>query len=54
VRAAPDGYTLLLAFSSNAINATFYEKLNFSFIRDIAPVAGIARVPEVMVASCSR
>src|SRR5688572_7113278 len=35
VRAAPDGYTLLLAYSSNAINATLYEKLNFNFIRDI-------------------
>jgi len=41
VRAAPDGYTLLLAAPNNAINASFYEKLNFNFIRDIAPVAGI-------------
>ncbi len=41
VRAPADGYTLLLAFSSNAINATLYDKLNFNFIRDIAPVAGI-------------
>jgi tripartite-type tricarboxylate transporter receptor subunit TctC len=49
VRAAPDGYTLLLAFSSNAINATLYEKLNFNFIRDIAPVAGVIRVPNVML-----
>jgi tripartite-type tricarboxylate transporter receptor subunit TctC len=41
VRAAPDGYTLLLAAPNNAINASFYGKLNFNFIRDIAPVAGI-------------
>src|SRR5262245_45856735 len=41
VRATPDGYTLLLAFSSNAINATLYERLNFNFLRDIAPVAGV-------------
>ena len=40
VRAAPDGYTLLLIGSTNAINATFYPKLNFNFIHDIAPVAG--------------
>jgi tripartite-type tricarboxylate transporter receptor subunit TctC len=49
VRAAPDGYTLLLAFSSNAINATLYERLNFNFMRDIAPVAGVIRVPNVML-----
>ena len=48
VNAPPDGYTLLMAHSSNAINATLYEKLNFNFIRDIAPVAGIVRVPIVM------
>jgi tripartite-type tricarboxylate transporter receptor subunit TctC len=53
VRAAPDGYTLLMAFSSNAINATLYEKLNFSFIRDIAPVAGVIRVPAVMLVNPS-
>jgi hypothetical protein len=41
--AAPDGYTLLLAFSVNAINATLYDNLNFDFIRDIAPVASITR-----------
>ena len=41
VRAPPDGYTLLLVGASTAINATLYEKLNFNFIRDIAPVAGI-------------
>jgi tripartite-type tricarboxylate transporter receptor subunit TctC len=48
VKAAPDGYTLLLATSPNAINATLNDKLNFNFIRDIAPVAGIIRVPNVM------
>src|SRR5215510_12109878 len=45
VRAAADGYTLLLVHSSNAMNATLYEKLNFNFIRDIAPVASIMVVP---------
>ena len=49
VRAPPDGYTLLLATAANAINATLYDKLNFNFIRDIAPVAGIIVVPNVMV-----
>jgi tripartite-type tricarboxylate transporter receptor subunit TctC len=49
VRSAPDGYSLLLVPTSGAINATLYEKLNFNFIRDIAPVAGIVRVPLVMV-----
>jgi len=47
VRASPDGYTLLLATASNAINATML-KLNFDFIRDIAPIAAIVRVPLVM------
>jgi tripartite-type tricarboxylate transporter receptor subunit TctC len=49
VRAAPDGYTLFLITSANAVNATMF-KLNFDFIRDIAPVAGIVRVPLVMEA----
>jgi tripartite-type tricarboxylate transporter receptor subunit TctC len=49
VRAPPDGYTILLASSTNAINATLYEKLNYNFIRDIMPVAGIIRFPLVMV-----
>jgi tripartite-type tricarboxylate transporter receptor subunit TctC len=48
VKAPPDGYTLLLAGTPNAINATLYEKLNFNFIRDIASVAGISRAPLVM------
>jgi tripartite-type tricarboxylate transporter receptor subunit TctC len=46
--APPDGYTLLLVDSSNTINPTLYDKLNFNFIRDIAPVAGIMRGPLVM------
>ena len=49
VNAPPDGHTLLLATVPNAVNATLYEKLNFSFIRDIAPVAGIIRVPQVIL-----
>ena len=49
VNAAPDGYTLLLATVPNAVNATLYEKLNFNFVRDIAPVAGIIRVPQVIL-----
>jgi tripartite-type tricarboxylate transporter receptor subunit TctC len=49
VSAAPDGYTLLLATVPNAVNASLYEKLNFNFIRDIAPVAGIIRVPMVIL-----
>jgi tripartite-type tricarboxylate transporter receptor subunit TctC len=48
VRASPDGYTLLQVVATNAINATLYDRLNFNFIRDIAPVASIARVPLVM------
>jgi tripartite-type tricarboxylate transporter receptor subunit TctC len=53
VSAPPDGYTLLLVNAANAINATFYGNLNFSFLRDIAPVAGIMRVPSVMVVNPS-
>jgi tripartite-type tricarboxylate transporter receptor subunit TctC len=49
VRAPADGYTLLLVSTPNAVNATLYEKLNFNFIRDLAPVAGIMVVPVVMV-----
>jgi len=49
VNAPPDGYTVLLVNPANAINASLYAKLSFNFLRDIAPVAGIARVPNVMV-----
>jgi tripartite-type tricarboxylate transporter receptor subunit TctC len=48
VRAAGDGYTLLLAAVPNAVNATLYDKLNFNFIQDIAPVAGIIRAANVL------
>lgn len=48
VRAQPDGYTLLLVNTANAISATLYNNLNFTFLRDIAPIAGIVRVPNVM------
>src|SRR5262249_44076895 len=48
VRAPADGYTLLLVGGFNAVNATFYDKLNYNFIRDIAPVASIIRTPFVM------
>jgi tripartite-type tricarboxylate transporter receptor subunit TctC len=48
VNASPDGYTLLLIDSSNTINPTLYDKLNFNFLRDITPVAGIMRGPLVM------
>src|SRR5262249_38069845 len=50
VKATADGYTLYLSGLPNAINATLYDNLNFNFIRDIAPVAGIARLSLVMVA----
>ncbi len=49
VRAPPDGYTLLLVAPANAINASLYEKLSYNFIRDIAPVAGLIRFPNVIV-----
>jgi tripartite-type tricarboxylate transporter receptor subunit TctC len=49
VRSPPDGYTLLLLASPNAINATLYDKLNFNFVRDIASVAGFMRSPNAMV-----
>jgi tripartite-type tricarboxylate transporter receptor subunit TctC len=49
VNADPDGYTILLVNPANGINASLYTKLNFNFIRDIAPVAGITRSPNVMV-----
>jgi tripartite-type tricarboxylate transporter receptor subunit TctC len=53
VQAPADGYALLLVPAPAAINATLYDNLNFNFIRDIAPVAGILRVPEVMVVNPS-
>jgi tripartite-type tricarboxylate transporter receptor subunit TctC len=49
VRAPADGYTLLMVSSANAANAALYDKLNFDFIRDIAPVAGVLRGPSVLV-----
>ena len=48
ILAPADGYTLLLGGATNAINATLYQKLNFNFVRDIAPVAGVVRFPNVM------
>jgi tripartite-type tricarboxylate transporter receptor subunit TctC len=48
INAPPDGYTVLLVNPANGINASLYQKLNFNFIRDIAPVAGLTRVPNVM------
>ena len=53
VSAAPDGYTLLTVVTTNAINATLYEKLDFDFIRDIAPVAGVVRLPMVLMVNSS-
>jgi tripartite-type tricarboxylate transporter receptor subunit TctC len=53
VNASPDGYTLLLAAVPNAVNATLYPNLKFNFIREIAPVAGIIRVPMVMLVNPS-
>jgi tripartite-type tricarboxylate transporter receptor subunit TctC len=53
VRAPPDGYTLLLVAPANAINTTLYDKLNFNFLRDIAPVAGIIRFANVVVVNPS-
>jgi tripartite-type tricarboxylate transporter receptor subunit TctC len=49
VHAPPDGYTLLLVAPANTINATLYDKLNYNFMRDIAPVARLIRFPNVMV-----
>ena len=53
VRAPPDGYTLLIVGAWNAINATLYDKLNFNFLRDIAPVASVIRSANVMVVNPS-
>ena len=49
VRASPDGYTLLTCGTANAVNASLYVKLDFNFIRDIAPVAGLVRLPLVLI-----
>jgi tripartite-type tricarboxylate transporter receptor subunit TctC len=48
IKSPPDGYTMLLVNPANGINATLYKNLNFNFIRDIAPVAGLVRAPNVM------
>ena len=53
VSAAPDGYTLLTVVTANAINATLYEKLDFDFLRDIAPIAGLIRLPMVLLVNPS-
>jgi tripartite-type tricarboxylate transporter receptor subunit TctC len=53
VKAQPDGYTLLKVVPANTVNDTLYDKLGFNFIRDIAPVAGMARVPYVLVVNPS-
>jgi tripartite-type tricarboxylate transporter receptor subunit TctC len=53
VNAPPDGYTLLLVGLPNASNASLFDKLNFNFIRDITPIAGIMRVPNVLVVNPS-
>jgi tripartite-type tricarboxylate transporter receptor subunit TctC len=53
VQAPPDGYTLLLVTTTNAINATLYDKLNFNFIRDIAPIGSIMRTTNVMLVNPS-
>jgi tripartite-type tricarboxylate transporter receptor subunit TctC len=53
VKAAPDGYTILMVNPANAINATLYDKLSFNFIRDVAPVASMIRQPVVMLVNPS-
>jgi tripartite-type tricarboxylate transporter receptor subunit TctC len=53
VRAPPDGHTLLYVVTANAISATFVDSLNFNFIRDVAPVAGIIRVPNLVSVNLS-
>jgi tripartite-type tricarboxylate transporter receptor subunit TctC len=53
LRSAPDGYTLLLVAPANAINATLYDKLNFNFIGEVEPVAGLIRFPNVVVVNPS-
>src|SRR5712672_1666903 len=53
INSPPDGYTLFISNLSNAINATLYEKLNFDFMRDMLPVAGIAQAPAVLAINSS-
>src|SRR3954462_15851951 len=53
IRSTPDGYTVFLVNPANAINATLYTKLPFNFLRDMAPVGGIVRVPNVMEVTTS-
>src|SRR5258708_8532342 len=53
VTAAPDGYTLLTCLSANAVNTTLYEKLDFNFLHDVAPVAGLVRLPMVLLVNPS-
>jgi tripartite-type tricarboxylate transporter receptor subunit TctC len=53
VNARPDGYAILLANFANASNASLYANLKFNFIRDIAPIAGIVRVPNIMLVNQS-
>ncbi len=53
IRSAADGYTLLLTNPTNAINGTYYAHLNYNFLRDSDPVAGIMRVPNVLVVRCA-
>ena len=53
IKAQPDGYTIFLVNPANAINATLYQNLNFNFLRDLAPVAGLVRVPNVMEVTVS-
>ncbi len=48
IRSTPDGYTLLVMTTANTVNATLYDKLNYNFIRDMAPIAGFIRVPQVV------